>query len=212
MKLENPKIKDALDRAQNLRETYFAYYHKDKPFISVNDLLEIVQKNLEKTVTLSFHEDSYVDHTMTSFVVMNDDGSYEICLLSGNTNCWNRFSLCKELFHVVLDEEQSRYTDLEKHLLEFRSSMLDRAVEGSESAKNEVITEFAAMQFLFPYGKRIEYSKQIASTHEDHLDGLYEEIARRHRVPRFMIEDYLHPTSINYFDPIFWNERSDSRC
>lgn len=211
MKIETTKIRDALDCAQNLREIYFNFFHNEKPFISVNDLLSIVQTNLKKKVTLSFHSDSYVDHTMTSFVVMNDDGSYEICLLSGNTNCWNRFSLCKELFHVVLDAEDHRNADLEVHLLEFRSSMLDRAVEGSESAKNEMITEFAAMQFLFPYGRRLEYAEQIKATPEDRLSDLYENIARSHRVPRFMIEDYLHPSMMEFFDTISWNERSDRK-
>ncbi|TFW71501.1 hypothetical protein C3Y98_05230 [Methylotenera oryzisoli] len=211
MDLDLRKIKITLENSQALRDTYFDYYHNGKPYISVNDLLTIVETNLEKKVTLSFHEDHYKDHSMHSFVAVNSDGSFEICLLNGMTNCWNRFSLCKELFHVVLDCEDARNSSLPEHLIDFRSSIMDGAIEGSESSKSEILTEFAAMQFLFPYQRRLDCLKEIEARKDESIKSVYEDMAVRFRIPRLLVEDYLSPRLIEFFDSISWTGKSDSR-
>lgn len=211
MNFDLKKIKGALDTSQSLRETYFSYYHNGKPFISVNDLLLLVRKAQEKKITLSFLDDDGKDHSMRSFVHVDADGSFEICLLSGMSNCWNRFALCKELFHVVLDSEDARNPSLPSHLSDFRSSIMDGAIEGKESSKSEILTEFAAMQFLFPYARRLDCLKEIERRSAEPLKVVYEEFAIRYRIPRLLIEDYLRPPLIDFFDPISWVEKSDAR-
>lgn len=211
MNLDLKKLKHALDTSQNQREVYFNYYHKDKPFISVNDLLESVKKSLDKTIVLSFHEDDHSTHSMRSFVHVELDGSFEICLMSGMTNCWNRFALCKELFHVIMDTENSRNPSLSAHLMDYRSSVMDGAIEGAESSKSEMLTEFSAMQFLFPYARRLECLEEIKARSSDPLKVVCEEFAVKFRIPRLLIEDYLSPVMIEFFDPIAWIDKSDKR-
>lgn len=214
MNLEPKKIKNCLESAQNVREVYFSYHHGSSDLhVSVNKLLEIVRSTYKKKVTLYFHEDSHEGHHIHSFLQINSDDSYDICLMSGMTNCWNRFALCKELFHVILDEESVRNKTLQVHLQDFKASMMDASVDGSESSASEMLTEFAAMQFLFPYAKRlkvIEEFEERASKGEAKKD-IYKNIAEIFRIPRLYVENYLGEFLISYFDPISWNEKSDER-
>ena len=214
MNLEPKKIKNCLESAQNVREVYFSYHHGSSDLhVSVNKLLEIVKSTYQKKVTLYFHEDSHEKHHIHSFLQINSDDSYDICLMSGMTNCWNRFALCKELFHVILDEESVRNKTLQVHLQDFKASMMDASVDGAESSASEMLTEFAAMQFLFPYAKRLkvieEFEKRVSEG--EAKKDIYKNIAERFRIPRLYVENYLGGFLIDYFDPISWNEKSDER-
>lgn len=213
MQLDSRKIKTALDICQGLRDVYFTNFHKDKPYVCVNDLLEIVRTTYNKNVILSFLEEDHHRHSMVSFVHVYEDGSYEICLLDGLTNCWQRFALCKELFHVILDEENHRNPNIAMHLSDFRQSVRDYNVDGSEASCNEILTEFAAMQFLFPYSRRlgvVTVAKTRISNGENRKD-VYRDIAIEYRLPRLMIEEYLSDDMIEFFDSISWIDRSDKR-
>lgn len=208
------QIKTCLEMAQNLREAYFHSFHSSShTHISVNSLLDMVRNTHGKNVILSFHDDSYVDHHIYSLLYVDKDGSYHICLMSGMTNCWNRFSLCKELFHVMLDEEKVRNSSLVDHLKDFRSSIIDSDNGGMESSKNEFLTEFAAMQFLFPYAKRldclVEIERRTASG--ESKKEIFKDIATRLRIPRLLTEDYLGKEFIDLFDPISWVDKTDKR-
>lgn len=213
MQIDSRKIKSALDICQNLRDAYFTNFHKDKPFISVNDLLTIVQTLYGKKVTLSYLNEDHNEHSMYSFVYVYHDGSYEICLLGGLTNCWQRFALCKELFHVILDEEDHRNPNLAMHLADFRQSVHEYQIDGSAASCNEILTEFAAMQFLFPHSRRREIA-DLAKTRIDNGEAskeVYKDIAIEYRIPRLMIEEYLSDYMIDFFDSISWVDRSDRR-
>ena len=207
-------IKNCLDTAQNLREVYFHSHHKvDHQHISVNALLNIVQTNYDKKIKLSFHNDSHENHYIHSFLYIESDGSCHICLMSGMTNCWNRFALCKELFHVILDEEKTRNISLQDHVQDFKTAIMDANIGGRESTKIEILTEFAAMQFLFPYTKRLRFDAELV-----HRIGtgeskrvILKEMAERLRLPRLLTEDYLEKEMLGFFSAIAWNEKSDER-
>ncbi|MFZ1548546.1 MAG: hypothetical protein WAT12_15860 [Candidatus Nitrotoga sp.] len=208
------QIKLCLDMAQNLREAYFHSSHNaGHTHISVNALLHMVQTTYGKKVTLYFHDDSYEDHHVYSLLYVDKGGSYHICLMSKMSNCWNRFALCKELFHVILDEEDVRNSSLINHLRDFRSSMIDSDNGGRDSSKSEFLTEFAAMQFLFPYAKRLDCLKEIDNRTAvgESKKAVFTDIATRLRIPRLLTEDYLGNTLIDLFDPISWIDKSDNR-
>lgn len=204
-------IKRCLGMAQALREIYqHSHYSPSHTHISVNALLKIVQTNYKKNVSLCFHEDSHKDHYLYSFLHIDNSENYQICLMSGMSNCWNRFALCKELFHVILDEEKIRNTSLAEHLQDFRASIRDANIGGGESSKIEILTEFAAMQFLFPFSQRIIVSKEI----KDRLDAgenkisVLKDISEKWRIPRLMVEDYLDAELMEYFDALSWDGKS----
>lgn len=208
------QLKICLDMAQNLREAYFQSLHNPSHLhISVNAFLHMVRNTYEKNVTLSFHHDSYEDHHVYSLLYVDKDGCYHICLMSGMSNCWNRFALCKELFHVILDEESVRNSSIIDHLKDFRSSMIDSDNGGRDSSKSEFLTEFAAMQFLFPYAKRLNCLEEIAqrTASGESKKAVFAEIATRLRIPRLLTEDYLGKELIALFDPISWIDKGDQR-
>lgn len=200
--------------AQNLREVYFHSQHRpDHMHISVNALLNIVRNTYNKNITLSFHNDSHKEHYLYSFLLVDNDNSYHICLMSEMTNCWNRFSLCKELFHVILDEESARNTSISEHLQDFRAAIRDSDISGRESSKSEILTEFAAMQFLFPYARRLDCLKEI----DDKVNAgaskksVLKDISTRLRIPRLLTEDYLEKELMDFFEAISWNGKDDKR-
>ena len=141
MNLEPKKIKNCLESAQNVREVYFAYHHGTNDMhVSVNKLLEIVRSSYSKKVTLYFHEDSHEKHHIHSFLQINSDDSYDICLMSGMTNCWNRFALCKELFH-------------DKHYLKRREKIIFLFKDKAEKPSIEgffVSIQFKKLQRISP--------------------------------------------------------------
>lgn len=207
-------VKNCLDTAQNLREVYFhSHYNPSHSFISVNALLKIVKNTYKKNVTVSFLNDSHEDHYLYSFLHANVDGSYHICLLSKMSNCWNRFALCKELFHVILDEEGARNISLVEHLQDFKAAIRDDNFSGRESSKIEILTEFAAMQFLFPFAKREVFLSEVNSRIEagEQKKLVMIDIARRLRMPRLLVEEYLDQEMVDFFGAISWNEKSDGR-
>jgi hypothetical protein len=210
MKLTTEQIKNCLDKAQSHREVYFTTGHSlSDVYVGVNKLLEIIGRN--KEIALWIHKDRAVDHDIYSFIEVDSRGAYQIVLLDGMTNCWNRFCLCKELFHVVIDEPQSRSSSVIEHLADFRSSLI--GADGRDSSVNEILAEFAAMQFLFPYAKRQKLAdelKQRESRGEVKSD-IFQEFAVQLRIPRVLLEDYMGDYWMNFFSSIFWMGRSDDR-
>lgn len=215
MQLFPKDIKNCLDVAQNYRESYFAYEHSQMDlFMSVNGLFRIVRKEFKDiNLKLSFHPDPHEEHCLNSFLVVRDNGDYEICLLKEMTNCWNRFALCKELFHVILDKESARNASVIDHLADFRNSIMDGSIAGKESSHSEILIEFAAMQFLFPYAKRKNFLEKIEQKqfNEREWQNIYMDIATQLRIPRLYVEEYLAPMRMDLFSSIAWNEKSDAR-
>jgi hypothetical protein len=210
MQFTPKEIKSCLDLVATIREVYFTYYHGEKAFVSVNSLLEIAKNNYKKIIDCSFHDENYADHHVYSFIITNEDGDYSVCLLSGMTNCWQRFALCKELFHLILDEDSTRNPSIAVHLEDFTSSIIGVENGGRASSKNEVLAEFAAMQFLFPYAVRQKCIEDLAQSSAPIRED-FQGIAEKFRLPRLMVEEYLGNRMMDLFDAISWVEKSDDR-
>jgi hypothetical protein len=204
------EIQNCLNVAQTFRELYYSYHFMpDHGVISVNNLLNNVRDSTKKNIVLSYHQDSYELHTIYSFIDRLNETDIEICLMSNMTNCWQRFALCKELFHILLDEEDARSGSICDHLQDYRMSMTDGARIGKKSSNNEWLTEFSAMQFLFPYAIRVNSIKTVSSSPDKR--NAYMEIAKRFRIPRLQVEEYLSPIFMDIFDPLSWDGKSDER-
>jgi len=207
----NPKeIKHCLDIAASKRDAYFAYAHNAyNPHINVNSLLKNIKESDKIEIELSFFNDEK-DHHFHSFILNIGEKKFKICIVIGSqsTNCWKRFALCKELFHVILDNESSRSINLQAHLQDFTSSILGLDNDGNASSKNEVLAEFAAMEFLFPYAKRLECLVEIEKSADK--KALYISIAEKFRIPRLLVEEYLSTTWIEFFEPISWINKASS--
>ena len=184
MIITKTEIQETISSVENIRQIYkLQYIGSDATKRSVDGLLELCRTYLKKKIEVSLHDDSALNHLVQSFVLVKDDG-YEICLLGDLNNCWKRFALCKELFHIILDKEEFRNPSLEEHLEDFFGGIVEPEHQACTlSAKAEYLAEFAAMEFLFPYSERLVL-------HEDEKVD-FSAVAERYKIPRYFAERYL---------------------
>jgi hypothetical protein len=124
-------------------------------------------------------------------VYVATENSYVICTISGLNNCWNRMVITKELFHVIFDNPEYNFDDLDNHIENSVSNAPSVIVEASPiSTQHEFLAEYAAMEFLFPLSERVSI---IANGDTDYLA-----IAERYKVPRYYVEIYLSENYMNF--------------
>ena len=131
----------------------------------------------------------------------NDRWLYGACLLAEDkavvlyahylNSCWERFTVCKELFHVVLDKEEYRSMDIFQHIQNITLSFPDDESRPTGPVVCEFLAEVAAMEFLFPYAERKAILAANAMTPA--------EVAEQYKVPCLMVEKYL---SHDYMDKL----------
>lgn len=194
MRLSDTDVRYALDKAKELTEQYETYSRaKDHCQRSVDDLAWLCGDYLGKSVAiydLKLAADEMVIRGM--FAAMHD-GSYEIYLLSELGDRERRFVKCKELFHVILDDEQCRSMDIYAHvqLAAAAFSIDDNSPESPVAW--ELLAEIAAMEFLLPYSER----QRILAASGGNVD--YADIARRYGVPQLYVENYLSDAMMGEF-------------
>lgn len=193
MLINRQKLINTLSKVAEIKEVYgLRYLASDATKRSVDKLLDLCRSYLEKKIDWHVHSDSALNHFVQSFVIVKDEG-YEICTLSDLNNCWKRFVLCKEIFHIILDSEEDWNSSLEDHLINFHGGITELESEVSGSAQAELLAEIAAMEFLFPYKERIALNKN------GYVD--YSAIAERYKIPRYFAERYLTKAYIENLQP-----------
>lgn len=125
-------------------------------------------------------------HAVKGFFVAKDN-SYEIVLLQGLNHCWRRLVLCKELFHMLLDNAEYRDMNLDEHIIGTLGVVISEKTP-SNAVKSEIIAEVAAMEFLFSYQARLEELKSNLTT---------KEIAEKYKCPLQLVEKYLLEENMN---------------
>ena len=176
--LPKQQIIDALNEVYNINELlknhYRSFHTKNR---SDADLLDICTRYLQKKINLKKHLTPWENGAILAFIV-SYEAYYDICLLDGMNYCHNKFALCKELFHIVIEnpEFQSIFSD----------ETIQECVTGgklSGGASQEFIAEIAAMEYLFPFKERIKIYKQ------GNID--FDAIATEYKIPRLMVEKFL---------------------
>lgn len=158
----------------------------------VNFLLSTCRLNLSKSIVLiETLDDSQTIETTSipATYIALPDGSYAICYIKNLNNCWKRFVLCKELFHVLLDNPEYANIELINHIEHCTSEAPDLGPTPA-SAQIEFFAEYSAMEFLFPFEERLKI-KEASSD----LD--FAKIAETYKVPRIYVERYLTDSMIN---------------
>lgn len=127
------------------------------------------------------------------------EGQTDVLLANGLNYCWQNYTVTKELFHVLIDTEDSRDMNLSRTtLIESIGAPFDSNKPHYFAAAAELQAEIAAMEFLFPYVNRqaiVRLSKRPDSA----------SVAKQYLIPRLMVEKYL--------SQVFLDELQDvSRC
>jgi len=125
--------------------------------------------------------------------LVNEDGSFEINLHPDLNECWQRFILCKELFHVLLDAQEYRNMDLYAHL-EQLTLLMPADEDGIYlPGTSELMAEIAAMEFLFPYSERLKVKSKSTINLLD--------VATVYRVPQKFVALYLSDAVMHFLAP-----------
>lgn len=156
---------------------------------SVKLLLDFCRKYMDKKqiqVVELFSMAS--NHHIKSFYI-RDENSIDIVYLKDLNNCWKRFALCKELWHILLADPSNYSPNFAEHIEGcFGISLAGSADGGMASTYVERAAELAAMEYLLPYSERRQYTGTL------NLDFM--QIADKYKAPRIYVESYLNPHTI----------------
>lgn len=166
----------------------------------MDELLKIIESYLSKKVVVN--QLVREKRSIRAVYFAMKDGTYEVFLLAGMTEDEERFALCKELFHVVVDIEEYHSTDLYGHVYEVVATFPVENSSPSPSAQSEMLAELAAMEFMFPYEDR----KAILSG-GNNLDMAA--IAARYGVPQPYAELYCSDEYMKFFAKALGEQQPD---
>jgi Zn-dependent peptidase ImmA (M78 family) len=194
MQVQARDIRYCLDKSMEISEHYKMFTQSgDRYPRSVDDFLQICKEYTRQDIVV---REVFVDISSIRGFFLLIDGAPEIYLLRGNNDCWKRFVLCKELFHVLLDEDQYRDMYIYRHLKDVALSFPERNSTPGRAAVSEIMAEIAAIEFLFPYKERV-----FQLGHGAQVD--YLGIANYFKVPQFFIEKYLSDAWMEYLGAFF---------
>jgi hypothetical protein len=186
VRISKTQIKAAIQLVHEI-EVQFKLYalsptHSER---SVDDLLRICRQYRNNVIAVNEHSLRYEGQPILGFYLLKDDGSCDICLLSGLNFCWKRFVLCKELFHVILNDPEYQTKDLKSHIEATIAHFPDVENTTPVAVASEMLAEMAAMEFLFPYRLRKLHQAGVQEI------SVVEALAMKHRIPTLMVNKYL---------------------
>ncbi|PBJ83743.1 hypothetical protein CMZ84_04440 [Lysobacteraceae bacterium NML93-0399] len=182
MVFEEDDISYCLSKARDIGDQYELYVLHGKEFPrSVDDLLWICGEYLGKKIFVEYVDIPAEGSSVSATYWANSDGSYRIGLLTGMSKDEEKFVLCKELFHVIFDDEGRRSMDLSTHLEDCTTAYTVNGGPPRCAVAWETLAEIAAIEFYFPFEQR-----------EKCLDGGtvvdFARLAVRFEIPRYYVE------------------------
>lgn len=186
MIITDAQLHTCISCAKNVTQQYtLTYLVPDDPQQSVDYLVELYSGGLGKPAPVIVEVDIEAKNSpVYSAVFIKPDGNIDIAIAKGLNFCQKRFVIAKELFHGLLDDDEYHNMDLFGHLNDVAAAFPDREATPSLSAASEFLAELAAMEFLFPYDKRV---KELAVPGTPSFPG----IALKYRVPLVQVEKFL---------------------
>lgn len=183
-----------LDTAAEMTEQYKLYVLAAEGFPrSVDNLLELCTQHQQKQIEVQTLD---LKDKAISGMYVNFGTRYAIVVDVGLNQCWKRFVICKELFHVLLDAEEYRNMNIYAHLEEVKSTFPLPDSHPGSAAISEAMAEIAAMEFLFPYSSRVAELAQNATP--DYLA-----LAHKYKIPQVFVENYLSPSYMENIGAMF---------
>lgn len=179
-----------LEKALEIRDTYHMYVLVDHDRKSVDDLLWVCQEYLGKKIEVGQLELPAEGSSIKASFWALEDGSYIIGLLAGMTEEELRFVLCKEIFHVIFDEESRRSLELGVHLEDYTSNIGVEHGRPNCSAAWETLAEIAATEFLLPLERRLEIAGRATPD--------FAKSAAHYGLPRYHVEVACGEANLDY--------------
>jgi Zn-dependent peptidase ImmA (M78 family) len=199
MNIPDKLVDLALDKAKEMADYQKQYaINGDATRKSIDDFKWIIETYLEETVNIVEIEIPAASSSIRGWIVTYED-RYEIVVLDEKNFCWKRFVTCKELFHVVLDQELFHNMDMAKQIEEIALDSMDVKPAASFNAFSEALAEIATIEFMFPFADRVAVLENIKDG--DEIPAA--ELAERYKIPKVWVERVLSPSMMLYFKQHF---------
>ena len=178
-----------LEMASQVSEAYDQYVlHPEGRPRSVDDMLWVCSEYLGKKISVFELDLAAEGRSVKAACFANEDGSFEIGVLSGLEEDELRFVLCKEIFHAMLERIECRNLNLYDHVASSIEAVVERLP--NRAAEAEQLALIAAMEFLFPFATR----EAILGRTTGELD--YAEMASRYNVPLRFVEEVFEDDNV----------------
>lgn len=181
---------EAVQQAKELGELYSTYRvdrsatrRCEKEFLWVSECF-----NLKGIEVFDLPRDIAEEAHLGAFIVT--DTGFHILVRQDLDPAERRFVVCKEIFHIVLDQDEYRNMDIDGHVLNV-------LFNGSEKPPaHSVLVEFAAhaaaAEFLFPHAERIHH--QASGTSLLKLAAMYD-------LPVDIVDFYMSDSLLEVLNP-----------
>ncbi len=156
--------------------------------VSINDLKYIIEDMYG--LNIGWNEVLFSAEMIRSVVERYNNHHALIYVRSGLADDLKRFSVTKELMHIVIDEEEDWSVDGVDTLTSFFTEISIKGENGGSvaerRAQSELLAEFAAVEVLYPHEFREQDRKDI-------LAGLttIEKLALHYNIPPFAVQHGL---------------------
>jgi hypothetical protein len=186
MKFDPKEVQRCISKADEITAHYkLNALAADSPERSVDYLKLSCEAYLGVKITIKVMEiDAEHSPVLGAYFALAEKGHYDVCVVRGLEHAHERFVLCKELFHVILDDPDHYNLDLAAHIEEVTLAFPIQDSSPGAAVRIEILSEVSAMEFLFPYEERF---KELNGP----LCGNYREIADKYKLPQVHIERYL---------------------
>lgn len=199
MQLNRGQVIAALACAKDLSEQYVLYALRPRNDKSIDTTVWLIGEYVRRKVTYNEVAVLAEGSNIRGLYMAYANGNYLVFTLSELPERERRFVACKELFHVVMDQAAFRSMDLLGLIEEAQETFFLDECRPSDSMASELLTEIAAMEYLFPYAER---AKEIESAGSDGPD--HSRIAAKYGVPQHMVEIYLTQKRMAAFSSLSW--------
>jgi hypothetical protein len=191
MLVSTVQLEYCLDKAREFSDYYVQdYLGTDDPKRYIENLKDICEKHLNVRITQLIIQVAERGSPVKGAFLALEQGEYVICVARDLNPCWQRFVFCKELFHVVMDRAECRDMNVAAHVEAFTVEFPpgnENATAPSIAVQCELLTEIAAMEFMFPYTCR---RQELVGP----ISGNFLAIAEKYMVPRVHVEKYMSQT------------------
>jgi hypothetical protein len=191
------EIVRVLQIAKEMEEVYKLHMLDGNGFERyVNDFWDLCKERTKREININYFDKlpgAKAGARGHCFKVKNPGGTYryDIGIKNGMNECWQRFVKCKELFHVLLDDENpDQYSE---ETLRHVQECLSELPELLRPAGSEEVAEYGAAEFLFPYNIRLQHFGRD-KTKEEFLAT-----AKIYKIPQVYVETFLSAPFMNYF-------------
>lgn len=186
-----------LEVAAEVSEAYDLYVlnAKSRPR-TTDDLVWVCTQVLNKQITIVELDLDVTGRNVEAVCIALEDGSYEVGVLAGLTPDEERFVVCKEIFHVLLDREECRNINLYDHIASTLDAAEDDLSIPNRAAAAEELAVIGALEFIFPYAAR----EALINAADGRIDA--EDLAAQYSIPQRLIDTVFVDSNLALFRQI----------